>query len=291
MGFNYQRQTMHKPLSHIAIIVRKDHPEAEQSGRDIAAWLAQAGVKATLREHEPEKDDLRDVAPLPDLVLVLGGDGTFISAARETLHREIPLLGVNQGKVGFLTAVEQRQWQTVLQDILDGQFSVEERTVLEYTLERDGQPIRCGLAINDVAVSRGMVARLVRLAVELDGERRGDLRSDGLVIATPTGSTAYSISAGGPVIHPRIDAFCITPICPFRNYFNPLVVPSDASLAVINEDKAGEVILTEDGQRAFPMQEGDRITFRCARYPLRLLVPNGASFFSTLVTKGFLTER
>ncbi len=282
---------MHNRLSHIAIVYRKGHPEARKTSRDIADWLLQAGVRTTLREHEPETDDLNDVSPLPELILLLGGDGTFISAARETLHRKIPILGVNLGQVGFLTAVEARQWENSLQEVLDGRFSVEERLVLEYTLERDGQVIRKGLAINDVAVSRGLVARLVRLAVELEGERRGDLRSDGLVIATPTGSTAYSISAGGPVVHPAIQAFCITPICPFRNYFNPLVVPANASLAVINEDAAGEVILTEDGQKAFPLIEGDRVNIRIAPNSLRLVVPNGASFFNTLVTKGFLTER
>jgi NAD+ kinase len=282
---------MQKRLSHIAVIYRKGHPEAEEAGRDIKVWLERAGIRTTIRAHEPETDDLADVTPLPELILLLGGDGTFISVARETVHRGIPLLGVNLGRVGFLTAVEGRHWKAVLQDVLNGKCSVEERMILEYTVERDGRIMRRGLAINDVAVSRGLVARLVRLAVEFEGVRRGDLRSDGLVVATPTGSTAYSISAGGPVVHPGLDTFCITPICPFRNYFNPLVVPADSALAIINEETGSEVILTEDGHKAFPLAAEDRITICRAPDPLKLIVPSGASFFNTLVTKGFLTER
>ncbi len=274
----------------ISLVVR-DRPEAMSLARDIVAWCRGRSLAADILLHDrsgfvfPE-GSLDEV----ELVLVLGGDGTFISVARALLGHGIPLLGLNMGQVGFLAEVRPESWPGALDQALTGQGRIEERLAFVYRIVRGSKTVLSGRAINDLVVGRGRMARLVRLSLSFGGEHVSTLRADGLIVSTPTGSTAYSVSAGGPLVHPQMEAFCVTPICPFRNYFRGLVLPADRVLCVSNEDGGSEVYLTEDGQESVPLRQGDRLEVECAPRGMLLLRLDRQGYFQTLTDKGFLTE-
>ncbi len=259
--------------------------------REIAVWCRGRSVEADILTHDrsgfvfPE-GSLSGV----ELILVLGGDGTFISVARAALGHDAPLLGLNMGQVGFLAEVRPESWPGALDQALTGQGRVEERLAFVYRVVRGTTIVHSGRAINDLVVGRGRMARLVRLSLAFGGEHVSTLRADGLIISTPTGSTAYSVSAGGPLVHPLMQAICVTPICPFRNYFRGIVLPGDRILYVTNEDGASEVYLTEDGQESIPLQQGDVVEVERAPRGMLLLRLDRQGYFQTLTDKGFLTE-
>lgn len=258
----------------------------------IAQWLHGRGVDSQVVEHRPGSGELGPAeARGADLVLVLGGDGTFISVARQSLGLGLPLLGINLGQVGFLTSTCPACWPGAMEQILSGDVTHEERMVLAFRVEREGATACRGFAVNDLVVGRGSIARLVRLKLDYGTERIGTLRCDGMIVATPTGSTAYSVSAGGPLVHPSLSVYCLTPVAPFRNDFRPLVLPANREILLTVEEPHGEINLTEDGQRLFPLQSGDRIRIEPARRGLTLVRLNGDSYFRTLADKGFMTER
>jgi len=280
------------------LMLRTGDEHARALGQEIAAWLAAQGAGATVCEHRVG-DGLSSCTPPAgqdwDMVLVLGGDGTFIGVARVCLRLGLPVLGLNLGRVGFL-AEGAADWQKRVQALLDGNYSLSRRVCLEYRVQRRGQGVASGLAVNDVVVSRGDMARLIRLSIFREGEgareRVGAMRADGLIVSTPTGSTAYCYSAGGPLVHPEIAAFCLTPVCPFLNTFGPMVLPADAPLAVLVEERRGEVRMTVDGQRTFALECGDEGVL--SRSPEDLVMAHTAgcsSYFAKLANKGFFTQR
>jgi len=274
-------------------MLRTGDESALRLGEEIAAWLAGRGASAVLCEHSVCGG--LDTCPPPltrpwDVVLVLGGDGTFIGVARACLRLNVPLLGLNLGRVGFL-AEAAAEWRTRVEALFTGGYSLSRRICLSYEVLR-GEGCACsGVAVNDVVVSRGDMARLIRLAVAQAGERVGTMRADGLIISTPTGSTAYGNSAGGPLVHPDMQAFCLTPVCPFLNTFRPMVLPCDEELAIEVEERRAEVRLTIDGQRSFKLAMGDVVRVR--RSPEDLLVAHTGkdSYFAKLASKGFFTQR
>lgn len=280
------------------VMLRTGDAQARSLGQDIAEWLAARGVQTTLCEHlvDGGLDSCAPPADRPwDMVLVLGGDGTFIGVARVCLRLGIPVLGLNLGRVGFL-AEGAGNWQKRLEALLAGNYSRSRRICLGFDVQRGGRSVYSGVAVNDVVVSRGDMARLIRLSVVrgLGSERElvGAMRADGLIVSTPTGSTAYGYSAGGPLVHPEMQAFCLTPVCPFLNTFGPMVLPADAPLAVQVEERRAEVRMTVDGQRAFGLEPGDEV--RLSRCPDDLLMVQTAycsSYFAKLANKGFFTQR
>jgi len=276
------------------LMLRNGDSQARSLGQDISAWLAGRGVQTTVCEHRVGGglDACKAEADRPwDMVLVLGGDGTFIGVARICLGLGIPLLGLNLGRVGFL-AEGAVNWQQRLEDLLAGRYGLSRRICLSYDVQRQGQSVTSGVAVNDVVVSRGDMARLIRLSVLRAGERIGEMRADGLIVSTPTGSTAYGFSAGGPLVYPELQAFCLTPVCPFLNTFGPMVLPADAPLSIQVEELRGEVRMTVDGQRAFGLQPGDEV--RLSRSPDDLVMAQTAgcsSYFAKLANKGFFTQR
>lgn len=276
------------------LMLRHGDDKAAALGRDIADWLTARGAAATLCEHRigAGLDACQPQEGRPwDMILVLGGDGTFIGVARICLHLGIPLLGLNLGRVGFL-AEGAVNWRQRLEDLLAGRYSLSRRICLSYDVQRRGQSVASGVAVNDAVVSRGDMARLIRLAVLRAGERVGEMRADGLIVSTPTGSTAYGFSAGGPLVYPELQAFCLTPVCPFLNTFGPMVLPADAPLAIQVQEPRGEVRMTVDGQRAFGLQSGDEV--RLTRSPDDLIMAQTAgcsSYFAKLANKGFFTQR
>ncbi len=276
------------------LMLRNGDAQARSLGQDIRAWLDARGVRATVCEHRVGGglDACKPDADQPwDMVLVLGGDGTFIGVARICLGLGIPLLGLNLGRVGFL-AEGAGNWPQRLEELLAGRYGLSRRICLSYDVLRGGKSVCSGVAVNDVVVSRGDMARLIRLAVRRAGERVGEMRADGLIVSTPTGSTAYGFSAGGPLVYPELQAFCLTPVCPFLNTFGPMVLPADAPLTVLVEELRGEVRMTVDGQRAFGLESGDEV--RLSRSPEDLIMAQTAgcsSYFAKLANKGFFTQR
>jgi NAD+ kinase len=279
------------------LIVSKPGDPAAEAVRDaMAEVLAGRGVPFEACEHRPESprdccgSETRDSGPC-DLAVILGGDGTFIGAARRLLRFETPLMGVNLGRVGFLPQLERDQWRPWLADVLDHGFDVVPRLVLRYAVLRDGREVAGGLVVNELVVSRGELARLVRLELAYDGIGISRLRADGLIVSTPTGSSAYGASAGGPLVHAGLAACCVTPVCPFQNSFRPMVFPADGVISVRVREQAGEVNLTEDGQACVRLVPGDEVVVEKSPADLWMVDLGQGAYFEKLKKHGFLTER
>lgn len=275
------------------LMLRTGDAQAMTLGRDISAWLAARGACGVLCEHNTGGGVTACPAPEDrpfDMVIVLGGDGTFIGVARACLDMGLPLLGLNLGSVGFLPE-DAADWPTRLEALLRGDYVLSRRVCLDYEAMRDGHDVCSGVAVNDVVVGRGDMARLIRLGVARGGTGVGSLRADGLILSTPTGSTAYGFSAGGPLVHPDMQAFCLTPVCPFLNTFSPMVLPCDKPVDVSVLEQRGEVRLTVDGQRSFALRQGDVVRVRRAESDLLLARTGGESYFAKLASKGFFTQR
>jgi NAD+ kinase len=276
----------------VLIVLKTDNRRAVALGEDVEAWLRERGVEVRIDEDlaGPSRPTAGRSHPGCDLILVLGGDGTFINVARVLLPSGIPLLGLNLGKVGFLAEVPASGWREALADVLEHGFQVDRRLVMEFEVRREGQLVRSGSAVNELVVSRGCLARLVRIAVSCRGERVASLRADGLIAATPTGSTAYNVSAGGPVVHPSLEVFCLTPVCPFLNDMRPLVLPGDSEFSVRIEEAYGDLFLTEDGQSGGDLASGDEVVIRRGRADLLVASRESDGYFAKLRAKGFITE-
>ncbi|MUM76042.1 NAD(+)/NADH kinase [Pseudodesulfovibrio sp. F-1] len=279
-------------LRKVLVVTRSGDFEAKALGAEVAAFLSGSDVEVMVCQHRPEAYDA-DVfgQPGPDLIMVLGGDGTFIGVARRMLHLEAPFVGVNLGRVGFLAQLDRAGWKPWLAENLKGNVRSVRRMALAYDVVRQGNVVRSGLAVNDVVVGRGELARLVRLGFSYGGRRLASVRADGLIVSTPTGSTAYGASAGGPLVHADLFSYCVTAVCPFLSGFKPLVLPVGEECAVCVEEAATGVSLTEDGQFSFPLESGDEVRVR--RSPRDLLVADmgQGAYFDKLKNHGLLTER
>jgi len=249
------------------------------------------GVRAVLDEEAARLAGAGDGLPRAevtsrsDLVVVIGGDGTFLSVARFVGRTGPPLVGINLGSLGFLTEIHRREIQGALETVLEGRAAEERRMMLDVTVRRNGRRRLHYIALNDVVLAKSALARTVRLQVELDGQVVSTYRSDGLIISTPTGSTAYSLSAGGPLVHPAIDAILLTPICPHALTNRPLIVPVRTRITVRRLSHEEEVYLTVDGQVGGPVQESDRLEVRRSAISLRLLHPFSRTYYDTLRNK------
>jgi len=219
-----------------------------------------------------------------DLAVVVGGDGTMLGFAREMACYGVPLLGINQGRLGFITDIPIERWRESLAPVLAGDYEVESRAMLEGGVLRDGESIFSGLALNDVVVSRGGTAGMVELKVEVGEQFVANMRADGLIVASPTGSTAYALSAGGPLMHPSIAGWLLVPIAPHTLSNRPIVLPDLGEVSL-------EIVAGRDASVNFDMQSlasllhGDRITVRRSEHQVRFLHPKGWSYYATLRRK------
>jgi NAD+ kinase len=216
-----------------------------------------------------------------DLVVVLGGDGTLLSVAR-ALEREAPILGVNLGTLGFLTDVGRAELYPALVDLLAGNYRVEDRALLDVRLERTTGEVASWRVLNDAVITKSALARIVELTYRIDGKLLAACRSDGLIISTPTGSTAYNLSAGGPILEPHLPVVVLTPICPHTLTLRPVVVADSSVIEVTLETPREEVFLTLDGQEGAPLDRGDRVLVRRSEARVRLVKTAGHSFFDGL---------
>jgi NAD+ kinase len=257
----------------------------------LEEWLTDHGLEAV---PDPEAGGWtsasgvarEDLARRADIVVVLGGDGTILSVARAIGERDVPILGVNLGTMGFLAETVRGNLFPTLEAVLAGDFVVEERMRFDVRVERDGQELGCFLALNDAVISNTELSRMVHLATRADGAEVTTYHADGLIVATPTGSTAYSLSAGGPLLMPTLQAIVLTPISPHTLTQRPLVLPETCLVEVcVEERRGGEVHLTVDGQEGRALEDDDLVTVRRCDHPARLLVPSDRNRFELMRAK------
>ena len=231
--------------------------------------------------------DRQTLGERSDLIIVVAGDGTFLNAARSLVDYDVPLLGVNLGRLGFLADVMPADMTEKLTQILAGDYDEEQRFLLDARVLRDDQELYRGCALNEVVIHKWNIARLIQFETTINGRLVNTQRSDGLIVATPTGSTAYSLSGGGPILHPELEAVVLVPICPHTLSSRPLVVAADSEFD-IRVDTSGEqpeAQLTCDGQTTLALAHGDRILIRRKERRLRLVHPRGHDYFATLRAK------
>ncbi len=221
-----------------------------------------------------------------DLIIIVGGDGTLLHAARTLAHSEVPLVGINLGRLGFLADISPTEMLSRLNEIIDGKFDEERRFLLSTDVKRDGQTIHEGNAFNDVVVHKWNTMRMIEFETYINGQRVNNQRSDGLIVSTPTGSTAYALSCGGPILHPTLDAITLVPISPHTLSNRPLVVSSDSDIEIIVKvGDEGHARVTSDGQTSAALMEGDRIKITKLKHQVRLIHPLNHNHYQILRAK------
>jgi NAD+ kinase len=277
-------------ITSVGIISKPNIPQAAAIVCGLLDWLQQRGIGCRCDPQTAEyanRNDFfsrEDVPKGADLVIVLGGDGTLLSAARVVAGIDVPLLPVNLGQLGFLTAIPVGDLYPELERALRGEHRIGRRRMVDCELVRNGQTIATYSALNDVVITKSELARMIDLDAHVDDHFVAAYKADGLIIATPTGSTAYSLSAGGPVIFPSVAAFCITPICPHMLTNRPVIVPDTSVIHVLSHGDDA-VYLTIDGQIGQRMGKGDRVICRASSNIIQLIRPPRMLFFDVLREK------
>lgn len=276
----------------VAIIGKYMNPEIREQILMLANFLADRQVGVLIEENTAEQSDIREYASVnindignkAELAVVVGGDGTMLSAARTLVDYDIPLVGINRGRFGFLTDLSAESMLPCMEKILAGKYTIEERILLSAEISRYGEVIDQGRALNDVVVNKSGVARLIELEVYIDGQFVYRQRSDGLILATPTGTTAYSLSAGGPILHPTLDAIAMVPICPHTLSNRPIAINS-ASKVEIALIHAEDARVHFDGQVQVSLQQGDTVLVQRIDKTISLLHPAAHSHYGMLRDK------
>ncbi len=262
---------------YIGLIVKKDK-KAKQKSEELKQWLYKKKIKVIT------SDDFKNDLPRYKFlcIIVLGGDGTFLSAARLVGNRNIPLMGVKFGEVGFLAESVEDDLFKAVQAVLDGKFIIEERMRLEVNVIRDEKKIASVEVLNDVVINKSALSRLAYSAVYINSDYLTTFKADGLIVATPTGSTAYSLAAGGPVIHPAVPGIVLTPICPFTLTNRPLVIPDSAEVEIRLEGDPSDIILTFDGQEGLSINSRDKIFVKKGKNPVKMISLSEQNYFKVL---------
>lgn len=275
----------------LGIIINPDKYEAKDVARDIKKWAQEAGVE--LCSPQEMRICLQELPVLLeanneealDCVLVLGGDGTLLNAARKLAPKGIPVLGVNLGNLGFLTGIELSELQAGLDSLARGEVYYEERMMLEAEVMRDDSSINKFYALNDMVISKGAFSRMIRLKMSVSGQYVETFPADGLIVSSPTGSTAYCLSAGGPIVSPELEAMILTPICPHNLYSRPLVISPTEEIRISMVTQGVEAMLTVDGQHGIQLRNEDAVVVRKAPFYARLVRLEGQNFFAVLRKK------
>jgi NAD+ kinase len=268
----------------VAIITKKQKASAWEAGQALSRWLRDRDLEAVLLENEPEPN----IPPLPpdiDLIVVMGGDGTLLSVARHYGWLNVPVLGVNVGGLGFLTEVALDELYPSMEQVLAGRYEIEDRLLLTASLFREGKLCWRENVLNDAVINKGALARIVDLTAWIDNEYLTTYRADGLIVSTPTGSTAYTLSAGGPIVYPTLSHIILIPICPHTLSNRPIILPDTCIVAITFDDEVFDVYLTLDGQVGQTMQAGDRVEVCSAPYRVKLIKSPQRSYFEILRAK------
>lgn len=283
---------------NVGLVANLNKPRAARLARTLYHRLSNMGICVQLEPDVAEALGLRDSTcdgvPLTesDVVLSLGGDGTLLHAARTLASSRVPILGVNVGRLGFLTELEVDELESGLERLLKGDYTIEERLMLAATtFSRPEQPtVEVGasarpetyLALNDIVITRGTLARIITMSVLVNGEHVADFIADGVIVATPTGSTAYSLSAGGPIVNPNLECIIITPICPHSLTARSVLVPADETIDIVIDNAYGEATLTADGQTTAFVNTGDTIRVQRAPWSARLVRLQHYNFYQVV---------
>jgi NAD+ kinase len=278
-------------IRSVGVCLKPNQPHLAGIVKELQAWFVERGIEVVLGAQAATATGSpatvrSEVAEKVDLMIVLGGDGTLLAVARTIGSRPVPILGVNLGTLGFLAETSSDELFEALEEVLAGSYRVEPRMRLDIEVERNGECIGRFLALNDAVLARTALSRMVDLDVRADGAAVATYHADGLIVSTPTGSSAYSLSAGGPLLLPGVEAIVITPICPHTLAQRPLVLPQSCKLEIQQRDaRDGEVQLTVDGQVGSEICEGDRVSIRRSDHPTHLLVAPGRSRFDVMRAK------
>jgi len=262
-----------KVVANVVIVTKPHQPDVASAAADLVAWFDSKGIRASLESS---------FAATADLCVVVGGDGTLLAAARLMGERQVPILAINYGGLGFLTEVTRDEMYSALESVLAGKARTNNRMMMNVRVHRGDEEIEKYQALNDAVIHKGTLARIIELEARVDGQYVSRFRSDGLILSTPTGSTAYNVSAGGPIVYPTMGAIVMTPICPHTLTNVPLILPAESQVEVILRTAQDEVYVTVDGQVGVKLESGDRIAVRKSERPVSLIAPAGRDFFDVL---------
>jgi len=285
----------------IGVIVNKNRDIALKYTSILANNIAEMGAKVLLLRGIPEELSLNESSSLnsfvelsnekeiidnAEIVISLGGDGSFLKVARMAYEKDLPILGINLGSLGFLTEIEKDDIKSAVSNLLNGNYIVEKRMMLDGSIIRDGKVIAKDTALNDIVISRGALSKILHLRAYLNDEFVDMFPGDGLIVSSPTGSTAYSLSAGGPIVEPNINLIIMSPICPHILYSRSIVTADDRIVkVVVDEDFAHEAMVTVDGQEGYEIKGGDIIIIEKSKYKTNLVRINPLNFFDVLRMK------
>ncbi|MGM0787265.1 MAG: NAD(+)/NADH kinase [Thermodesulfobacteriota bacterium] len=276
-------------MDQIGLFVKQDKA-AQQKAEAFEDWLRSRGIDVVRQDSFQPRLSLDDSGGGVDpehiaCVFVLGGDGTFLSALRWIGDAGIPMIGVKFGDIGFLAEISEDSLFKAAEAVIKQEFTIESRDRLQVRIFRNGRPHVRDTVLNDVVINKGALARLANIETYIDERYLTTYRSDGLIVATPTGSTAYSLAAGGPVVHPAVEGFLVTPICPFTLTNRVLVVPNTSKIKIRMGEKASDIVATFDGQEGMELDASDEIIIEKNRFPLNLIKLPGYNYFDILKAK------
>lgn len=278
-----------RDIKKVLIIAGAERKNGQAFIDEVADFFEKAGIKYLLYRVNGKPSEwpnkLKDLKGI-NLVISLGGDGTLLYCARILAGKNIPILAVNLGDFGFITEISKAEWKDAYYKYIENKLVISSRMMLEVCVQREGKPLVCYLGLNDGVIGTGGISRIIRLKVYITGTYVGRYRADGVIVATPTGSTAYSVAAGGPILHPEMEALILNPICPFTLSNRPIVFPGNEILEIeVEEPQRTDVILSIDGQESFPLLPGDRIVFRKSDKKTFIIQSDKRNFYEVLRTK------
>jgi NAD+ kinase len=283
---------LEESMERVGIVAKmKQDEHVRRTVSDLVRWLTARGIRAVLDEEIGMQLDHTDCLPkaeLPaatEMLVVLGGDGTLLSVARLIKGRDVPILGVNLGSMGFLSEVTIDEMFPVLEQVLDGKYRVDRRLMLKAQILRQEACIKEQSLLNDVVVNKSALARILTLEVRVDGNYLTTFQADGLILSTPTGSTAYSLAAGGPIIYPSLPSILLTPICPHTLTNRPIILPVDSTVEVTLRSEERDAYVTLDGQLGLPFLENDVAKIERSDYTVPLIKSPFRDYFEVLRTK------
>ena len=277
-------------MKKIGIVSKAGRSEPIEILKDFLPWLNNRGLEVFLDTETASLLKMRgyprsEMPSLVDMIVVLGGDGTMLNVARLVCERGVPILGVNLGGLGFITEVQKEEVCNAMDKTLSGEYSIEDRMMLTAHIHRHGEKIAEYTVLNDVVINKGALARIIDLETYINKAYVTIFKADGLIVSTPTGSTAYSLSAGGPVLYPTLDCIILTPICPHTLTNRPTVLPDDVLIEIILKSVSEDVFLTLDGQVGFSLRKDDVVEIKRSPFKTRLIIPFERDYFQILRTK------
>jgi len=260
-------------IQRVAIVTKPKQPDVARVAGELIQWFKGKNIQASI---EPE------MASTADLAVVVGGDGTLLAAARLLGDRQIPILAINHGGLGFLTEVTLTEMYPAIERVLEGKFVLDYRMMMEVTVSQAGRQLAAYRALNDIVINKGTISRMIEFEARVDGQYVSRFRADGLIVATPTGSTAYNLSAGGPIIFPSMSAMVMTPICSHTLTNRPIVLPPNVRIEIALLSSADEGHVTVDGQVGRQLQSNDILTAEKSKVEVQLVAPADKNYFDVL---------